>query len=96
MRRVIGRIVGGEYVRVNEIVEEPPEARIRYGSERTDYFAGVAPSMLGRLSNQQLFMAASRLFEHRFTGNRQQQAFMMEAYNACVHEAKKRRMTLHG
>lgn len=95
MRRVIGRIVGGQYVRVDEIRDESPEVRNRYGSERTDYFAGVAPSDLARLDNRQLFLAASRLFEHRFTGSPMQRAYMAEAYHAVVVETRRRRQTLH-
>lgn len=95
MRRVVGRIINGEYVRVDEVRDESPEARQRYGAERTDYFAGVSPSDLARLDNRQLFLATSRLFEHRFTGSPMQRAYMAEAYHACVVEARKRRATLH-
>lgn len=95
MRRVVGRIVNGEYVRVDEMRDESPEIRVRHGPERTDYFDGVAPSHLARLDNRQLFLAASRLFEHQFTGSPMQIANMLEAYHQCVVETRRRRATLH-
>lgn len=92
--RLIGIIRNGEYIRVESDESGSPSIAIRHGSERTDYFNGVRPSHLRELDNRQLYMAAERLFEHRFTGTSAERARAAEAYNAIKIEARSRRATL--
>ena len=87
MRRIIGRMIEGKWVRVDEPVERDDEP---------DYFHGVAPSDLGQLSNRALYIHAERLYtaleEGRGTVAELDKA--AEAYEECVRERKRRIQTL--
>jgi hypothetical protein len=87
---ILGRIVGGRYVRVHEERGAPVKDLER------DYFKGVAPSDLGRLDERQLYMAAVRLHEHvaEEVGTREEVANASEALAACYRERHRRRATI--
>lgn len=84
---ICGRIVNGEYVRVEEETGAPVK------DLEGDFFKGVAPSDLSRLDNRQLYMASTRLHEGVVSGHGDV-ARMNEALNACYREARGRRATL--
>jgi hypothetical protein len=98
MRKLIARItLEHEYQNVEHLALAPgPVALPKYG-EGADYFKGVKPSDLKLLDNRQLFLAFNRLCltldEGR--GTKEELAHAWESYEACIHEAKSRRSTLH-
>lgn len=87
MRRVVGRVVGGEWVRVDEPVER---------DDSDDYYRGVAPSDLSTFSNRRLYMHGSSLYTllEEGRGTPTELAKAAEAYSEVVRERKRRRQTL--
>lgn len=87
MRRIVGRIVGGEYVRVDEPVER---------DEEPDYFRGVAPSDLSTFSNRRLFLHGENLrtLLEEGRGTATELAKASEAYHEVVRERRRRVQTL--
>jgi hypothetical protein len=86
MRRRIGRIVSGEYQKVDEEVFHQP----------SDYFHGVAPSDLARLDERQLFLASDRLHESVASGvgTKEERAWAAEALKETYRERYRRRATI--
>jgi hypothetical protein len=84
---LIGRIVGGRYIRVEGDGT---------GARRRDYFHGVAPSDLRRLDDRQLYTAAVRLHEHveGGIGTREERANACEALAECYRERRRRGATI--
>jgi hypothetical protein len=94
---VVGRIIGGVYVRVGDDATPTGSKGALYGDGSRDYFRGVRPSMLKELDNRQLHSAAKRLYttlsEQR--GTTEELANATDAYDATIREARGRRATLH-
>lgn len=96
-RRLIGRIVNGEYVRMDgQQIEPTPTKLPRYG-EGADYFKGVRPSQLKTLDNRQLYTAANRIYTtlEEGRGTKEEIAKANEAYSEITREARARRASLH-
>ena len=96
-RRLIGRVIDGQYVNLEHLDAEPgPVALPKYG-EGADYYKGVKPTQLKELDNRQLFTAANRLYNtlSEGRGTRDELAGAHDAYASTIREAKSRRATLH-
>jgi hypothetical protein len=96
-RRLIGRIIDGQYVNLEGTDQEAgPKALPKYG-EGADYFKGVRPSELKNLDNRQLFQASNRLYTtlEEGRGTKEELSNAHSAYDATIREARARRATLH-
>lgn len=96
-RRLIGRVIDGEYVNLEHLDADPgPVALPKYG-EGADYYKGSRPSELKTLDNRQLFTVANRLYNtlSEGRGTRDELANGHSAYEAVIKEAKGRRASLH-
>jgi hypothetical protein len=84
---IVGRIVSGRYVRVEE------DGKPRGGA---DYFHGVKPSDLVQLDGRQLYLAAERLHEtvNGGVGSKAEHAQASEALHQCYAERARRRSTI--
>lgn len=88
---IVGRIVNGEYVRVDPNTDG---AAVR--GLGGDYFKGVAPSDLSGLDSRQLYTAAERLHETvaNGVGSREELAHASEALAQVYSERRARRATI--
>jgi len=96
-RRLIGRIINGEYVNLEHLELDPgPTALPKYG-EGSDYFKGAKPSHLKTLDNRQLFMASNRIYDTlaEGRGTKEEISHARDAYDATIREARSRRASLH-
>ena len=96
-RRLIGRVIDGQYVNLEGTDREAgPKALPKYG-EGADYFKGARPSQLKELDNRQLFQASNRLYTtlSEGRGTREEISNAHSAYDATIREARARRASLH-